>query len=278
MNRRLIVNADDLGINAPRSHGIFAAFEHGIVTSATLIVNGSDAAHAAKTAREKKMPTGIHLNFTEGGATADPSTVETLLKPNGEFHDRVSLRRLIGENAIDPVHVEREIRAQVEWFLDHHGAPTHLDGHHAMHTHAFIVPLLIPVLQRYGIRYVRIHEEPLPPFGFVITDERVAALKILSDEAAAARPRFEGEGISSTDNFRGLALSGNASARNLRHILSRFPDGTTELMVHPGSMTAEGTEFDRDPQRQTELMMLVDETLRPQLAEKKIVLCSYGDL
>lgn len=278
MHRRLIINADDLGINAPRSHGIFAAFEHGVVTSATLIVNGSDAAQAAKHAREKKLPTGIHLNLTEGGATADPSTVETLLKPNGEFHDRTAIRRLIAEGAIDRMHVEREIRAQVEWFLDNHGAPTHLDGHHAMHTHAFIVPLLIPILQRYGIRYVRIHHDLLPPFGFVLTEERITALKIISDEALAARPRFEAEGIGSTDHFRGLALSGVASAKNLRHILSRLPEGTTELMVHPGSMTNLGTDFDRDPQRQTELMMLTDDTLRAQFAEKKIVLCSYGDL
>ena len=276
--RRLIINADDLGINAPRSHAIFAAFEHGVVTSATLIVNGSDASQAAKHAREKHMPVGLHLNFTEGIPISDPSSVETLLKPNGEFHDRTAIRRAFTENAIDPLHVERETRAQLEWFLDHHGPPTHLDSHHAVHTHPFVVPLLIPILQRYGIRFVRIHHDLLPPFGFEIPEERVAALRIISDEAEAARPHFEGEGISSTDHFRGLALSGNASAKNLRHILSRLPEGTTELMVHPGSMTSEGTDFDRDPQRQTELMMLTDDTLRPQLKEKKIELCSFADL
>lgn len=277
-SRRLIINADDLGINAPRSHGIFAAFEHGTVTNATLIANGSDAVAAARRAREKKLPTGLHLNLTEGAPLSEPSTVETLIKPSGEFLDRNAIRRAFVENMIDPVHVEREIRAQLEWFLDHHGSPTHLDSHHAVHTHPFIVPLLIPILHRYGIRFVRIHHDLLPPFGFEISEERVAALRVISDEAAAARPFFEAEGIGSTDHFRGLALSGHASAKNLRHILSKLPEGTTELMVHPGSMSTVGSDFDRDPQRQTELMMLTDDGLRPLLEERKIMLCSYVDL
>jgi predicted glycoside hydrolase/deacetylase ChbG (UPF0249 family) len=278
MARRLIVNADDLGVNAPRSHGIFACFEHGIVTSATLICNGSDAAQAAKRAREKKLPTGIHLNLTDGEPIADTASIASLLRPDGNFHDRAAIRRQIAEDAIDPVHVEREIRSQIEWFLDHHGPPTHVDSHHAVHTHPFIVPLLIPILQRYGVRFVRIHEEPLPPFGFVIPEERIAALQSISDEAAAARPHFAAEGISSTEHFRGLALSGNASMKNLRHVLSKVPEGTTELMVHPGSMASEGAPFDLDPQRQTELMMLTDERLPTLLKELKIELCSYEDV
>jgi len=34
--RRLIINADDLGCNPQRSHGIFQCMEFGVVTSATM--------------------------------------------------------------------------------------------------------------------------------------------------------------------------------------------------------------------------------------------------
>lgn len=276
---RLIINADDLGVNAPRTHGIFQCFEFGIVTSATLICNGSDAAQAAKHAREKHLPTGLHLNLTDGTPMSEARDVESLLQSTaGEFRNRELQRRALDDGQIDAVHLEREIRAQIEWFLDHHGGPTHLDGHHAIHTHPFIVPLLIPILQRYGIRFVRIHEDLLPPFGYQIPEERVVALKKMSDEAAAARGFFAAEGIGSTDHFRGLAFSGNASAKNLRHILTRLPEGSTELMVHPGSMTPIGTPFDLDPQRQTELQMLMNPDVRPLLKERKIELISYGDL
>ena len=38
MTRRLVVNADDLGLTAGVNDGILRAHEHGIVTSASLLV------------------------------------------------------------------------------------------------------------------------------------------------------------------------------------------------------------------------------------------------
>jgi len=46
MKVKLIVTADDLGIAPERDQGIFEAFEHGIVTSASLLVNGCTAREA----------------------------------------------------------------------------------------------------------------------------------------------------------------------------------------------------------------------------------------
>ncbi len=277
--KRLIFNADDLGINSARSHGIFAAFEQGIVRSATLIPNGSHSDVAAKWARERELPTGLHLVLTEGYPISDAKDISTLLAGNGEFLDRDAHRRAWAEGLIDPLHVEREIRAQMEWFLDHHGAPTHVDGHHHVHIHAGVVPLLIPVLERYGVSFVRIPSEtPLPPHGYDVPEEDLRRVAIINAEADAARTHFKAAGIGSTDHFRGLTLAGRVSKRNLRHILSRLPEGSTELMTHPGSPAAEGTEFDLDPQRQTELNMLLDDTLPAQLAQLGIQSSSYADL
>lgn len=276
--RRLIINADDLGINAPRSHGIFLCFEQGIVTNTTLLANGSNAAQAAKHAREKKLPTGLHLNLTQDSPIAKPADVASLLDAQGYFRDRHQQRRALDLGEVDAQHIEREIRAQIEWFLDHHGAPTHLDGHHHIHIHPVIVPLLVPILLRYGITKIRIPIEPLPPFGFEVDPQQLTRAAAICTQATAARTLFDANGITSTDHFRGLALIGNASAKNLRHILARLPEGTTELMVHPGSPTPIGTDFDRDPQRQTELRMLTDPGVRAILAERKIELCSFADL
>ncbi len=277
--KRLIVNADDLGIHSARSHGIFQAFQEGIVRSATLIANGSDAASAAKHARERNLPTGLHLNLTEGDPISKGGDVSTLLQGNGYFYDRHALRRLFSEDAIDAAHIEREIRAQVEWFLDHYGQPTHIDGHHHIHIHPFIVPLLIPILDRYGISCVRIPlEEPLPPFGYIISDDQLAHTKTLNEEARAARTLFMANGLRTTDHFRGLTLAGNASQKNFRHIMNKLPEGTTELMTHPSSMAAQGSDFDLDPQRQTELNMLCSDDSKEVLKERKIELISFLDL
>jgi predicted glycoside hydrolase/deacetylase ChbG (UPF0249 family) len=278
--RRLIVNADDLGINAARSHAIFQCFEFGIVRSATVIAAGNDAATAARHAREKGLNAGLHLNFTFDSPLCKPAEVETLVGSSaGTFRDRDDQMRALDEGLIDKVHVEREVRAQIEWMLDHYGQPTHIDGHHHIHIHPFIVPILIPIMERYAIERVRIPlEEPLPPHGYEIPNDVLAYTMKLNDRARAAKNLFSAHGIRSTDHYRGTTLAGRASQKNLRHILSRLPEGTTELLVHPGSMTPTGSDFDRDPQRQTELAMLTQDDLPAQLAEKKIELCSFMDI
>ncbi len=276
---RLIINADDLGMNTSRTHGIFQAFEFGIVTNATLICNGSDAERTARHAREKDLPTGLHLNLTSGSPLSRPQDVSSLLEGTGDFRGRHEQRRALENGDVDPLHIEREIRAQMEWFLEHHGAPTHVDGHHHIHIHPAVTPLLIPILERYGIGFVRIPaEEPLPPYGYVIEKEQLEATQALSREALHAKTLFTAHGIRTTDHFRGTTLSGNASQKNLRHILTRLPEGTTELMVHPGSPTPIGSDFDLDPQRQTELAMLTNPDVRIVLQERKIELCSFEDL
>lgn len=278
--RRLIINADDLGINAPRTHGVFQCFESGVVTSATLICNGSDAAQAAKHAREKNLPTGLHLNLTDGNPVSDARDVETLLgSTEGTFRERREQRRALDEGQTDAVHIEREIRAQIEWFLDHRGQPTHVDGHHHIHIHPAITPLLIPILDRYGICLVRLPaEDPLPPFGYAIGEAQLAATATIAQQTLAAQTLYAAHGIRGTDHFRGATLIGNASQKNLRHVLCRLPEGTTELMVHPGSMTTIGSDFDRDPQRQTELQMLTQPDVPELLKERKVELISYADL
>lgn len=278
--RRLIVNADDLGLNQARTHAIFQCFEFGVVRSVTIIATGSGADIAARHAREKGLPAGLHLNFTFGSPLCKPAEVETLVGSSaGEFRDRHDQTRALDEGFIDRVHIERETRAQIEWFFDQYGQPTHIDGHHHIHLHPFLVPIVIPILERYAIERVRIPlEEPLPPHGYVVPEEALLHAKTLNERASAARKLFQAHGIRSPEHFRGTTLTGRASQKNLRHILSRLPEGTTELMVHPGSPTPIGSDFDRDPQRQTEAQMLCQDELPGLLAERKIELCSYLDL
>ena len=146
---RLIINADDLGANPQRSHGIFECFEFGVVTSASIIPNMSDSDDAAKRARERKLPSGLHLNLTDDYPLSKQDDVRSLTDMNGRFHDAARLKTLIAEGKIQKEHLEREIRAQVEWIFDSYGAPTHVDGHHHIHIHPAIAEALLPVLERH---------------------------------------------------------------------------------------------------------------------------------
>lgn len=279
VSRRMLITADDLGANPPRSHGIFLCAEQGLVTGAGLIPNGSDSDQAGKRARERRLPVGLHLVLTSGEPLSPAGTVESLVLPNGAFAGRRELERRLREGETDRAHLEREIRAQLEWCLDVHGQPTHLSSVDHLHCHPVLVPLIIPVLLRYGILRVRLPSEPLPPFGYEIPEPELAPLKEVSARADAARALYAAEGIIGTDTFRGLALVGRMSAKNFRHTMSRLPaEGTIELMVHPGAPTPVGTDFDLDPQRQTELQTLTDQAAAELLVKMKVTRATYADL
>ncbi len=277
--RTLIINADDLGVNTQRTHGIFQCFEFGIVTNATLLPNAVDSDRAGKQAREKGLPTGLHMNLTEEYPLSKRDSIESLVEGNGMFLQGERMRKALDAAEVQKEHLEREIRAQIEWFFDTVGAPTHVDSHHHIHTHPAVAAALIPVLERYGVRFVRIPlEEPLPPFGYIISEEQLEKTTRINEAAKIAREMYGAYGIATSDHFRGLTLSGNASLKNIRHIIGRLPEGITELMVHPGSACTFGTPFDLDPQRQTELRMLTDVSIAEELKERGIKLASYGDL
>ncbi len=277
--RRLIINADDLGINAQRSHGIFQCMEFGVATSTTILATGSDSDHAARHARERNVPAGLHLNFTEEYPLSKQAEVSSVTESNGAFMSREKFRAALDNGEVQHEHLEREIRAQIEWCFDTYGAPTHIDGHHHIHIHPMIVNALLPACERYGIRFVRIPcEEPLPPFGYDVSPEQLERTQKINEQARTARELYAANGLVSTDHFRGLTLVGNASLKNLRHVIGRLPEGTTELMVHPGSQTTYGMPFDLDPQRQTEFRMLLDPSILELLDEKKVQCCSFLDL
>src|SRR5690242_15498799 len=66
VKRFLIVNADDFGQSPGVNQGIMEAHEHGIVTSASLMVRWPAAAAAAAYGRQRpSLSLGLHLDLCE---------------------------------------------------------------------------------------------------------------------------------------------------------------------------------------------------------------------
>ena len=118
--RYLIVNADDFGLSAGTNRGIFQAHEHGIVTSASLMVRQQAAAEAIEEARRfHKLSLGLHLDLGEWSYR------------DGEWRQVYQM-----VPADDMVAVEAEILRQIELFRQLAGRdPTHLDSHQHVHNH-----------------------------------------------------------------------------------------------------------------------------------------------
>ena len=84
--RHLIVNADDFGLSPAINRGIIAAHRNGIVTSASLMVNGPAFENAVALAQENPaLDIGLHLTLTELGPVAAPDKVPSLVDQSRRF-------------------------------------------------------------------------------------------------------------------------------------------------------------------------------------------------
>jgi chitin disaccharide deacetylase len=101
--RTLIINADDLGLAMSVNDGVFATYEAGVVTSASLMVRqGAAGSAAAALAERPGLAVGLHLDF-EGRVYEDGTELE-LLPVEAECRRQLSLfRELIGR---DPTHLD----------------------------------------------------------------------------------------------------------------------------------------------------------------------------
>lgn len=117
-SRQLIVNADDFGRSAGINRGIAHAHEHGIVTSASLMVRWPAAAEAAGYARLRPaLSVGLHFDLCEWTFSTDGWRPSYEVLPDRE-----------------PASVQTELERQLAAFVALVGrAPTHLDSHQHVH-------------------------------------------------------------------------------------------------------------------------------------------------
>lgn len=117
-NRYLIVNADDFGLSPGVNRGIIEAHEHGIVTSASLMVRWPSAVEAASYARNRPaLSIGLHVDLGEWLFRDSAWTPVYEVVPNDDA------------NA-----VANEVTRQLAEFRRLMGMePTHLDSHQHVH-------------------------------------------------------------------------------------------------------------------------------------------------
>ncbi|ANY10660.1 ChbG/HpnK family deacetylase [Pseudonocardia sp. HH130630-07] len=132
--RFLLINADDLGMHPAIDRGIFAALDHGIARSTSLMTTcpASDAALDTLCSRPD-IAFGIHLTLVRDhhddtwAPRAPASDIPSLLDPDGLLPLHADADELLARAL--PREIETEFRAQVHVVLEHGLHPTHLDFH-----------------------------------------------------------------------------------------------------------------------------------------------------
>lgn len=242
------MNADDFGLTAGVNRAISELNQRHVLTSATLMARASATDEAIQLV--PNIPTlgvGCHVVLVDGEPVLSPrQDIPWLADPiSGRFRRTLGsfVQALYGEQRSRltretnfPKEIESEAAAQIALLQSRGLHLTHIDTH--KHTHMF-PRVLRPVLRAAraaGIRTVRNPFEPQwsirattgAPF---LRRTQVHLLRTL--EPAFHRIVAE-EGFTTTDGTIGVLATGTLDSTTLASLLRAMPDGTWELVTHPG--------------------------------------------
>lgn len=287
--RRLIVNGDDFGYTRGVNAGIVRAHRQGILTSTTLMANGEAFEDAVRLAREcPSLGIGCHLVLVGGQAMAPVREIQSLAGPDGELPDTLgSLVKRLTLGRVKQEELETELRAQIQRIRMAGVQPTHVDTHKHTHLHPKVMRAVAQVAREFGIQAVRKPYENFRTLFGGSPGRRGEGQLGRSMTVAAARigqARFKKltgmRGLRTTDHFCGIRWTGTLAASHLLKLLTQLPEGTTELMCHPGMLDSElekaGTRLKRE--RERELEALTDAEVLRAVRENGIQLISYREL
>ena len=287
--KNLIVNADDLGWTTGVNRGIAEAHRNGIVTSASLLANGVAFAGGVELARENpRLSVGVHLNLSDGAPVAGREAVPSLVGETGELVGgpeswllKIAMRGLVAGE------VEKEWGAQIRKVRDAGVTVTHLDGHKHVHMLPELFEIALRLAKRNGIGAIRVSHEASSLRTALSAGAELRASAVLKQGVQArglkllardSREKAERAGISTPDYFCGIAQTGELTKEGVARLLRNLPDGTTELMCHPGYVDEElrATSTRLQVSREKEVEILTDPEIRNLVASQGIRLIDYG--
>lgn len=246
--RRLIVNADDFGRTSAINQAVIESHRRGILTSASLMVNGAAVDEAVRLAhKHPTLAVGLHLTLLNGKATLPPGDIPDLVDPFGNFSNspvttgfrywfRTGLRRQL----------ESEIAAQFERFASFDLPLDHLNGHLNVHLHPRILDILVDRRGEWQIERVRLTREPRDIDAEIGTNGwwyRKTHSTIFGTLARRSETILSHNFLHFTDQVFGLLQNDRVDVAYLRELLPRLPAGLSELYCHPATDTHKH-EFD----------------------------------
>ena len=236
--RRLIVNADDFGRSASINAAVIRAHKEGILTTASLMVNGSAFNEAVELAHENpKLGVGLHLSLICGRSSLKPTEIPGLVDNRYQFSNNpvsTGFRYFINPGL--RAQLRHEIRAQFQKFQLTKLPLDHVNGHLNMHLHPTIFSILRHHAMDLGIRHMRVTRDRFWLNARLAGGEwlyRVSHAVIFSMLAARSRPALRRQDIRHTKHVFGLLQNGRVHEEYVSRLLARLPQGDSELYCHP---------------------------------------------
>ena len=228
--KHLIVTGDDFGISHKVNDEIERLHRAGLLTQASLMVNGQALDEAVRIARRNpSLAVGLHLALCD----ARGSVVSAITDSERNLPATPARAGLLYafDRRLRPA-LEEEIRLQFVRFLALGFPPLYWDGHTHLHLHPGVLRLTLPFASDRGFQSTRLVREPHP---------RSALPLIFHALSRAALPRLRALGIGFADRVYGLSQTGAMDMAAFSAVIGRLGEGTNEIYFHPG---VDGADLD----------------------------------
>ena len=278
MDKRLIVTADDFGMNLAVNEAVEQAYNDGVLTCASLMMKGAATQDAIERARRMKgLGVGLHVTLADGRPTAPRSQVRGLIDHDGRFRND-----LVGSgirwffNPLIRLQLAREINAQFQAFVATGLVLDHVNAHKHLHFHPTVTAMIISIGRRYGMLAMRIPDEPrdilleADPKANIPKSRLGFLLRMMRRRAKRAKLAYN-------DNIFGLAWSGAVTEDRLLRLIPHLPDGLNELYCHPAN--ADASEIRRGVtgyKYREELAALLSPRVRQALTANDVTLVRFA--
>jgi len=251
---RILVSADDFGLSEGITTSILDAVDRGMVTSVSIIANGSGFEHAVSEYRARRgLFLAVHLNLMEGRALCPADQVPDLVDEQGCFRHSFQslylahLRAGSTRRAELRRQVRAELCAQLQRVAGSIGPQIGLrvDSHLHVHMIPFVFDVLMELHHEFRFGYVRCLAEPffLAYDGFDSLRNyaglNIAKHAVLNTLARRALPHLRSRGIAHCQHFIGVLFTGNMRVEAASAALARLEgrcggDELVEILLHPG--------------------------------------------
>jgi hopanoid biosynthesis associated protein HpnK len=270
--RRLIVNADDFGNSPGINAAVIQAHQLGVLTTASLMVNGPAADEAVKLARENpRLGVGLHLTLCFGRSSLPPAVIPTLVDSESCFRNSpVAAGMIYFFSRAARLELKQEIAAQFDRFEQTGLTLDHVNGHLHFHLHPAVFDILLHECDKRNVRAMRLTFDPWgvdAPLGSGRLFYRASHAFIFGLLSRRSESALKGRGIAYTNHVFGLLENARVTEDYMLKLLDVLPAGNSELYSHPSL-----DEF------KEEHRALISSRVIEKVQQKRIQLIRYQDL
>jgi chitin disaccharide deacetylase len=238
--KRLIINADDFGLAPGVNQAIVELQQAGALSSTTLMAAGPYFSPAVFLAfAQPRLAVGCHVVLVDGSPCLRTSEVPSLLDPASPMFFRATVGSFLSDlfrGRIREQEIEAEAIAQIRRIQSSGLTVSHIDSHKHVHAVPRVLAPLLRAARHCGVHCVRNPFEPwwsLKATRTAGTFRRMQVHAMRTQAGAFSRLTTE-HGMMTADGSIGLLATGTLNDLVLRSLLRAMPQGTWELVCHPG--------------------------------------------